>query len=347
MSQSKKNFLLLISLATLSIASLILFLSGREVKSEIDPTLFKLPDSKAVDKVTIEKSKEKIELQFINGGWRVSRSGVEEVSSSNIAVAWEADRDLIDVLFATMEQVVPKRNVASRIQDSVVNQISKTGVKVSFVSNSTVQKSFAVLGHEAEGITYFLKDGEVTPYIMAIPGYRVYVAGIFEQAPNAWRDKRIFSFNWRNFKELKAEFPRTPDQSFTVAMTGRYFSIVGESKIDTTALNNYLDAVSLIRADEFYKVGESTKKDSLGSTNPIMVITVKDVADQIYALKLFTIEKNERNALALWEIRTAEPNSEARAAVPPSGVSRSGSDFVLFDRRNILQLYKMKKDFVQ
>jgi Domain of unknown function (DUF4340) len=321
MSQSKKNILLIISLATLSVASFTLFLSGREAKSEIDPTIFKLSDSKSVDKIKIAKSNEKIELQFINGEWRVS--AVVGVPPSEVGESWEADRDLIDVLFATMEQVVPKRNVASRIQDSIVNQILKTGVKVSFVSNSTVQKSFALLGNEPEGLTYFLNEGEATPYIMAIPGYRVYVAGIFEQDANAWRDKRIFNFNWRNFKELKAEFPRTPNQNFEVAMTGRYFSIVGENRIDTAALNDYLDAVSLIGADAFYKEGESAKYDSLSRTNPIMIINVKDVGNQTYSLKLFTIGKNERNALALW-----------------------GNDLVWFDRRNVLQLYKMKKDFV-
>lgn len=314
------------------------------MQSEIDPNIFKLPDPKAVDQVTIQQANEKIELQFLNNGWRVSsllserRGEAVPPSGGSGLVSWEADRDLIDVLFATMEQVVPKRNVASKIQDSIVSQIFKSGVKVSFVSKSDVQKSFSVLGSEAEGVTYFLNDGEDTPYIMAIPGYRVYVAGIFEQEANAWRDKRIFNFNWRNFKELKAEFPRMPNQNFSVAMTGQYFSILGETKIDTAALNNYLDAVSLIGADAFYKLGESAKLDSLSRTNPIMTITVKDVGDQIYSLKLFTIGKNERNALALWEaVLDSKP-------ISPSGARGS---LVLFDRRNILQLYKMKKDFVR
>jgi hypothetical protein len=324
--QTKKNILLLASLTTLSLVSLILFLSGREVKSEIDPTIFKLPDTRAIDKVTIEKPFEKIELQFLNGGWRVSSSpkiadGQTPALEGN---AWGADRDLVDVLFATMEQVVPKRSVASRIQDSIVTQIKEAGIKVSFLSKSDVQKSFSVLGNERDGVTYFLNDGKAAPYMMAIPGYRVYVAGIFEQNANTWRDKRIFNFNWRNFNELKAEFPRTPKQDFTVAMTGRYFSIVGENKIDTAALNDYLDGVSLVGADAFYNHGESAKADSLSRTDPVMIITVKDVGDNTYSLKLFSIGKNERNALALWN-----------------------NDLVWFDRRNILPLYKMKKDFVK
>ena len=328
--QSKKNILLFVSFTILSLASLILFFLGREVKSEIDPAIFKLLDSKAVDKVTIEKSNEKIDLIFLNGGWRVKVLGAGASLVSGEAVGWEADGDLIDILFATMEQVVPKRNVASRIQDSIVNQISKSGIKVSFLSNSNVQKTFSLLGNEGLGITYFLDQSDGTPYIMAIPGYRVYVAGIFEQDGNDWRDKRIFNFNWRNFKELQVEFPRSPNQNFTVAMTGQYFSIVGENKIDTTALNNYLDAVSLIEADAFYQLGETSKMDSLSDTNPIMVITVKDVGNQLYSLKLFAIGKADRNALAVWG----------------DTIGTNGS-LVWFDRRNILQLYKMKKDFVR
>jgi len=311
MDQKRKNIVLLISLGVLLFASTALYFVRDENREQIDPGLFKLSDPKSINQITIEGPKEKIDLSFISNRWRVNGT-------------FEADNNLIDVLFATMEQAIPKRNVAQRLRDSIANTVLQSGTKVSFMANSTKQKEFSVYGDASSGLTYFSDYEDNTPYVMVIPGYRVYVAGIFEQDVNAWRDKRIFNFNWRNFKELKAEFPNDPKQTFSVGMTGRYFSVLGEANIDTTTLNNYLDAVSLVKADVFYKKGESALADSLSGTNPIMIITVKDVADQPYSLKVFTIGKFELNVLAQW-----------------------GDDFVWFDRRNILQLYKKRKDFVR
>jgi hypothetical protein len=311
MEQRNKNIILLVSLSVLSLISIALLVSGNSSTEEIDATLFRLADPKTVDKVTFERIGGNVELQFSNSRWRVN--GVHE-----------ADADLIDVLFATVAQVVPKREVASRLRDSIASQVLQSGIKVSFFTGAAIQKEFYVFGQGEGSQTYFLDRENKVPYVMAIPGYKVYVAGIFEQDSSTWRDKRIFSFNWRNFNELSAEFPRDTKQNFTVAMTGRYFSIVGETNIDTTALNNYLDAISLIRADAFYKQGASPKADSVSQSSPIMVIRVKDVASQTFTLQLFEIGQGERNALAKWN-----------------------DDFVWFDRRNILQVYKKKKDFVK
>lgn len=319
--------------------SLILILSGNGGADEIDTTVFKLADTKSIDHIMIEKPTEKVELKFSNLSWNIS---VNSVAHPEINGLWPADRDLIDVLFATMEQAVPKRRVASRLQDSIVNQILKSGIKVSFFTNTKTEKVISVFGNEALGITYFLNNDDNIPYLMTIPGYRVYVAGIFEQAANSWRDKRIFNFNWRNFESLSAEFPSQQKQNFQVAMVGRYFSIVGENNIDTTALNDYLDAVSLIEADAFYEPGESVKMDSLISSVPTMIISVKDVGGQIYSLNLFEMSKNQGSALAFWKNRILEAGVEV-------GVNDSDRpvDIVWFDKRNIFRLYKVKNDFIK
>lgn len=311
MDQKKKNISLLISLAVLIIISAILLAAGGHAPSPIDTALFKLPDPTTVDRVLIEHANNSIDLTYRSGSWRVNDT-------------LRADRNMIDVLFATVEQAIPKRNVASRIKDSVIQSIQANGTKVSFYSDNEIQKQFSVWGDERSGLTYFSGSGEPDPMIMAIPGYRVQVSGIFEQPLNTWRDKRIFDLNWRNFKELEAHFPRDPKQDFTVAMTGRYFSIVNESKIDTSMLNDYLDVVSLISADQFYSRGESSTTDSLIKTTPIMSIEVKDISDKIYTLKLFEIRQGQRNAIAQW-----------------------GNDYVWFNRQNILQIYKKRGEFVK
>ena len=311
MEQKKKNIRLLISLGVLVLVSLGLLWGGGETVSDIDPAIFRLDDSKSVDRVTLEKPEEKITLNIVGGRWRVNDS-------------WDADQNLIEVLFATVQQSIPKRKVPNALRDSLVSRIAQSGTKTIFYAGADKRKEFMVLGDPSSGLTYFMDPTEKVPYVMTIPGYRVLVAGIFEQESNAWRDKRIFNFNWRNFKSLEAIFPHDLPQGFSVAQANRYFSIAGEINTDTTILNNYLDAVSLIKAGQFYKKGESAKADSLTQTKPVMIITVWDVAGQKYALRLFAMNKGDVNALAQW-----------------------GNDLVWIDRRNILHLYKKKKDFVK
>lgn len=311
MIQAKKNIALLVSLGALCLVSGVLYWSSNSITEAIDPTLFRLRDSKAVNKVTFQKDSSLIELEFSNNKWMVNKS-------------FDADRDLVDVLFATVAQTIPKREVATSIRDSVAREVRNQGVQVKFYIGEQIDHSFWVWGNEAQGVTYFADNEEITPYVMVIPGYRVFVAGIFTQGVNMWRDKRIFNFNWRNFTELTATFPNDPAQGFKVAMAERFFSIEGMANIDTTALNNYLDAVSLIEGDAFYELGQSVQYDSLVKTKAIMTITAKELSGEEHSLEVFAIAKDERNALARW-----------------------GNDYVWFDRRNILQLYKKRKDFIK
>jgi hypothetical protein len=310
-SQSKKNIVLLISFGVLCLVSVVLYWSSTTVTEEIDPTLFRLQDSKTVNKVVFQKDTSGIVLEFNNGKWIVNK-------------IFEADLDLVDVLFATVAQAIPKREVAASIRDSVARESKQQGVKVEFYVGEKVDRTFWVLGDETQGVTYFTDNEENISYVMVIPGYRVFVAGIFTQGANMWRDKRIFNFNWRNFTGLTATFPNDPVQNFKVAMTDRFFSVEGMPNIDTTALNNYLDAVSLIEGDAFYEPGQATSYDSLIKTKPIMSIRVQELSGEEYLLEVYGIAKDERNALARW-----------------------GDDYVWFDRRNILQLYKKRKDFVK
>jgi hypothetical protein len=310
-SQSKKNIALLISFGALCLVSVVLYWSSNTVTEAIDPTLFRLQDPKAVNKVVFQKDTAVNELEFSYGKWTINKT-------------FDADLDLVDVLFATVAQAIPKREVAASIRDSVARESKQQGVKVEFYMGQNVDRTFWVWGDEAQGITYFTDNEENMSYVMVIPGYRVFVGGIFTQGANMWRDKRIFNFNWRNFTELTATFPNDPAQNFKVAMNERYFSIEGMPNIDTAALNNYLDAVSLIEGDAFYVPGQSTSYDSLIKTKPIMSLVARELSDEQHSLEIFGIAKDERNALARW-----------------------GDDYVWFDRRNILQLYKKRKDFVK
>ena len=128
-------------------------------------------------------------------------------------------------------------------------------------------------------------DGKAQPYLITIPGYRVYVSGIFELAEKDWKNKYVFSFNWRNFQRLESKFPQRPADDFEVALQDDFFAVQGLDELDTAKLNDFLDDVSLLTVDEY--MAEDIFQDSVPKPFPILVLTVKDIAQRIYTLELF------------------------------------------------------------
>jgi len=272
----RNNIYLLGSLLIMTIfLVVILFFGNSNDTISIDKNLFKVADQTKIDHVILKKANEQVELYFDGSKWMVNNS-------------FEADRQLIQVFFATLLQAQPRRPVAQRLRDSIHQQIVKAGVEVKLFEGETLMKNFMVMGNDRKTETYYESVGELSPYLVAIPGYRVYVAAIFELADYEWRDKRIFNFNWQNFKRLTASFPGNEKENYAISFQNGFFGLEGIPGADTTRLNDYLDAVSLVQAVRYVPVAESTNYDSLFSTRPYYSIEVTDIANRTYSIDIFT-----------------------------------------------------------
>lgn len=274
--QKKKNILLSISLAVLVLACFAVYYVNRSDERAVDASIFRIDDYTAIDRVIMTGPRGRVELSTSGGRWRVND-------------AFVADRNLIDVLFATLQQAEPKRPVAVRVRDSISHQLEVQGTKVELLEGDQPSKVFVAGGNDARTEAYFKEPGSDTPYIMTIPGYRVYVSGIFELSPPAWRDKYIFGLNWMNFAELQASFPGEPESGFTVRRENNAAAIVGMPAADTTRLNDFMDAISFMTAQEFTE----SVPDSLREGEPIMRIIVKDIANREYSLLLYARRGSE------------------------------------------------------
>ncbi|MEQ9414490.1 MAG: DUF4340 domain-containing protein, partial [Cyclobacteriaceae bacterium] len=272
MNQEKKNKALVASLGGLIVVAVALFFYQTD-RQEVDKNIFKVNDLPSVDRATLSSASGEVELSFNGSKWLVNKNQ-------------EADEQLITVLFATLQQAEPKRQVANSQKDVVASTLTKNGVKLELYQGDALVKSFYAGGNTAKTEAYFMGD-DSNPYIMTIPGYRVYVSGVFELAANGWRDRRVFNFNWRNFKKLEAQFSRQSSQNFTIADQGSGFELVSSPPSDTTKLNDYLDAVSLLIAKEYLTSGQVPVYDSLMQTSPIATISVYDLGDNALILDLY------------------------------------------------------------
>ncbi|MBX2916110.1 MAG: DUF4340 domain-containing protein [Cyclobacteriaceae bacterium] len=278
--QEKQNIRLLIGLVISSLALIVVvYISARENFDVVDKQLFQVEDQTEINKVVIKPAQgEEVELDFEGGRWRVNNT-------------YDADQQMIKILFATLLQTEPRRQVATTIQDSISNHIHTTGQAVELYANNNLVKTFWVGGNDRKTETWFQLPNDV-PYVVQVPGYRLYIASVFELTPSDWRDKRVFNFNWQNFKRLEMHFSKQSNQDFTVSLANQLFVINEVAVADTTKLSNYLESVFNLQANQFLTT--PGKYDSLLATTPAYSISVTDIANRVYQLEVFPQLKGEQ-----------------------------------------------------
>jgi hypothetical protein len=275
--QRQKNIKLLLSLSVMVVLIITLFIfNSSKNKPSVDKGIFQIENLDKIDRVVLQSNKEKIDLNFNGTKWMIN--GV-----------YEADRQMITVLFAALKQVEAKRAVASSIQDSITQEINTNGVKVSCYEGGTLAKEFSSKGNPQNSETYF-QQGDGIPYLVTIPGYRVYIASVFEVPTSDWRDKTIFNFNWQNIKSVEVKFPKNEKQSFKASFQNKIFSIENVAQTDTTKLAAFMDALIQLRAEKILAAGLS-KYDSLLTAKPLEEIVIQDIASRSYQLKIFPTQK--------------------------------------------------------
>jgi len=274
MMQEKRNIRLLILLVILLVVTVLVYLQiGADTTVVDDKTVFRLSDYSSIDKILLKQPGGEVAVALEGSRWKVNGQ--------------PANSDMVEVLFATLQQAEPKRLVAASMKDTVNSLLEQKGITVSLFKQEELQQQFIAGGNEAKTQAYF-KDVESDElYVMVIPGYRVYTSGIFELDETGWKDKYVFNFNWRNFQYLRAAFPGKPADDFEVELGKEYFEVKG-IQADTSRLNDFLDAVSLLTVTQYLRPDKLTSEEKtvLAST-PVMSVEVREISGRIYTLQLF------------------------------------------------------------
>jgi hypothetical protein len=274
-----RNVKLLGSFVLLSAATVLVFYFINTDQSGVDKSIFKVADQNLVDKVTLTSPQANVELKFNGAKWIVNTNH-------------PVDPQLATVFFATILQAEPKRKITSSKADSIESIIRKRGIRVTLWEGEKKEKEFWVCSNDQKTETYFQLEGDA-PYLVSIPGYRVHVASIFELTENGWRDKRIFNFNWQNFKKLKAIFPQQPAANFTVVLANKLFSLEEVVVADTSKFSRYLETVFNLQAAQILSAEEKSRYDSLLGSTPVFQLEIEDIAKRNLSIKLYGNLKEE------------------------------------------------------
>ena len=284
---NKRNILLLVSFISLLMITVLLYwfvIRDRDV--QVDENLFMIEDLDQVDRVVVQSAKDTITIALDGSRWIINNKH-------------DADRQMIEVLFATLQQVKVKRPVAAVVKDSVADAVDKYGSTVSIYVKSELIQQFKAGGNSQKTQAYFMDAQKREPYIMIIPGYRVYACGILELDESGWRDKYVFGFNWRNFRQLDARFSKSAD-NFSVVMDQAkgYFAIAHMAATDTSRLNTFLDNVSLLTADTYFEPA-SGFFDSLRNITPEMELDVSNMAGKHFTVSFYPKQSSEKAILGV------------------------------------------------
>ena len=259
-----KNIKLIVILAVL--LSLSLWLGSREEKKsnlDVDQRLFSIEDIEGVDKIVLQNDVAINNLILKSGYWQLNAK-------------YRADQNLVELLLAVFNRVEIQRSVSKKLKPEVINELNTNGIGVEVFSQGELLQKFLVGGNATKTNTYFARTVE-NPFIITLPGYNNYVAGIFELTTNQWRDRLIFSSTWRSLKSLSISYLGLPQNDILIDYKNDQLVMEGVNTLDTVSMLSYIENFNQFHAIGFIDSGEYPRFDSLLTTDVAVTIALNDI----------------------------------------------------------------------
>ncbi len=273
MNQRKKNIRLLLILASLCLVIVLIgVFQGQRDSGVGNRDLFMIEDVSEINKVSLEsKGGKALHLEYSGNRWKVQDTV-------------EADPNRISILFAVLNQVKVRREVSISQKSMIDSLFEASGVKVSGYSDKGEAFEFYVAGLSGEVMTFFRKSPDGKTYVVHIPGYQTYLAGIFQLNWLEWKNPILFPINWRNLAAVQVTHADDTD-GFSIIPKDDFFGLKELEATDTTAMSDFLDELSLIYADQFFL---STNPEGQRIVPEVfdVEITVRDIGQRQHVLKL-------------------------------------------------------------
>ena len=313
MNQKSKNITLSIFLGLLIISSVILRLTRNYSSNTISKkTLFSVQDTSSVDLILIKSSKENIELKKIEGIWMLNNK-------------FKAEQNIVKILLSILKDAEISRKVPRSQVEQTAKLLKEKGYRIEIFGDGNVMTSFYAAGNENKTVSYVMSIEENEPFIMSIPGYGSYVAGIFEIPANDWRDRLILSTNWRTLQKLNIQYTEYPELDFTIKFNFNFLTVEGVQALDTARMMAYIDEFNFLQADRFLEKGQNERYDSLLQTPETVTLSIEDInSDNSKSIRFYPLLPNDPMML---------------------GYIREDEQIALFEAARIQQLFAVRSDF--
>lgn len=275
MNRRQTNMRLLVILGIL-IAAIAVILMADENKDRVAANTidFAVRDTASVRQVVLYQPDDTVTLTKSASGWMVNDR-------------YPMDNNLTNILLSLISQVTVQRPVAGSQAEDILSRLDSAGVRVRIAGAETEQQ-FLAGGNATQTLSYFLPEGEETPYVVYIPGYDSYVSGIFNIPEQDWRNKTVLNAGPRELRRMAVTYPDAPERSFEIEIGDNSIGVSGVEKLDTAALFSYLQRATFFEADNYVQPGQNNAYDSLANTQPYAIIELFTLSgSQPQTLKLF------------------------------------------------------------
>ena len=276
---------MIILITLIGVTTGVYFIPEEGGNAGIDRSLFTV-DVSSVDKVVFEAKDLNNTLSFDGAQWQLNEQ-------------YEASPRMVTVLFSILSQVKAKRRVGVQQSDSLGRVLKEQGVKVSLYSGSSLLQQYYAVGNQEKTATYFMLVNGEAPYLMHLPGYKTYIAQLFEMPAKNWRSRVVFPINWRNLKSITTSYPGKEGEGFQILLEQGLLRMPQIQEADTAKVSDYVQEVSISYLDEFIARGEDQAYDSLSQTTAELLIEVADIGGNILRLELFPLPEEGTHRLGL------------------------------------------------
>ncbi len=269
MNQAKKNKILFIILAFLIAVAVMLHFSTKtpETNTITNVDKFAVGDTAAIQKIVLKKAGDTIILERDNNQWSINNN-------------MEADPDIIRVFLAVLKQLNISKGVSHNQIEQTKKDLLKNGIRVEIYDDQSLMKSYNVMGNTNKTLSVFMDEQDSIPYVVDLPGYDSYVAGIFAIPAIDWQKRLIFNSTWRSLRKLEMLYPAKPENSFEIRFDVDFFKVTGVNQLDTASVMKYIDEFQYFQADRFIEPGKGSRYDKLLKTEPVAYLSIQDIDER-------------------------------------------------------------------
>jgi hypothetical protein len=257
-------------------------------------------DSAQVDKVVFGPNT----LQRRGGEWTINGN-------------YPADPRLVRQLLDLLRKIEVKRPVAASQQDSLGQQLGKSGLKVEIFADGKIQNTYLVLGQGPD--TYAQAPGEGAVQLF-MPGYSLVLHEVFAMPEGEWRHKTIISTGFTSLRTLRVRYPASPPDDFFLERDSGFFRVQGIRDLDSAMVFNYVNAYRSVNVLAY--LPQPHLLDSLLKISPFAEIDLRAI--------------NERND----QLLKIYVNPEAMF-----GILEKTNELVALDPRYFTRFLVRQKDF--
>jgi hypothetical protein len=259
-----KNTTLLISLGVLLLLIAGTWWAGRPSETSIvGYDLLELSDTTKISRIEMISAENSVVLSKANNNWMVNDK-------------YKVDRSIRNFLVGVLKLVRVKREVGPS-QLAEVKQWMATGRKVIISGEQGVLAEFTATGNPSKTESYFILAGDSKVYQVELPGYPNYVSGIFEFTENQWRNRLLFSSDWRSIQSLTVDYADDQKKDVNIAFDKTTLKVVDLPEADTLVLENYIQQYESFFTNEFISKGQIPVYDSLMNATPVATIRLRDI----------------------------------------------------------------------